>query len=163
MNTGAEDDSLSTPIFAFSTSSARAVPLAANTSKPASTSRANSVIPCSPTCDFSWEHRFEFRTDARLGLIASDARGQRPRACHGWKCGARALRWFSFSVSVLRGMEHSEDQNLVGIRRAGLIYDDIGQSTNHPLMRASNSAGMPHAWELPETFSRLPDTRNDLR
>ena len=30
-------------------------------------------------------------------------------------------------------------------------------------MRASNSAGMPHAWELPETFGCLPDTRNDLR
>ena len=45
MNTGADDDSRSTPIFAFCTSSARAMPLAANISKPANASRANLVIP----------------------------------------------------------------------------------------------------------------------
>src|SRR5215468_416855 len=39
MNTGAEDDRRSTPIFAFSASSARAIPLAPTASKPASASR----------------------------------------------------------------------------------------------------------------------------
>src|SRR5277367_5687197 len=48
MKTGAEDDSLSTPIFAFSTSSARAVPLAASTSRPISTSRTDPLIPFPP-------------------------------------------------------------------------------------------------------------------
>jgi hypothetical protein len=48
MNTGAEDDSLSTPIFAFSASSARAIPLAAIASRAAKASRANPVIPFPP-------------------------------------------------------------------------------------------------------------------
>src|ERR1700752_3523274 len=44
MNTGADDDRRSTPIFAFSASSARAIPLAASTSKPAKTSRNTPCI-----------------------------------------------------------------------------------------------------------------------
>ena len=47
MNTGAEDDSRSTPIFAFSRSSARAIPLAAHISRPASASRAQPFISSS--------------------------------------------------------------------------------------------------------------------
>src|SRR5262245_45577491 len=39
MNTGAEDDSRSPPIFALNPSSARAIPLAPSASKPASASR----------------------------------------------------------------------------------------------------------------------------
>src|SRR6476646_7759228 len=49
MNTGAEDDSLSTPIFTFTASSARAIPLAANASRPANASRRNPFIR-SPPC-----------------------------------------------------------------------------------------------------------------
>src|SRR6478752_4982003 len=48
MNTGADDDSRNTPIFAFSTSSARAIPLAANASKPAIASRKIPVIRLPP-------------------------------------------------------------------------------------------------------------------
>src|SRR5262245_55272938 len=49
MNTGAEDDSLSTPILAFSKSSAFAAPFATSNSNPASASRANPVIQFPPT------------------------------------------------------------------------------------------------------------------
>src|ERR1700682_3592791 len=49
MNTGADDDSLNTPPFAFSGSSARASPVAAIASRPASISRANPVIQFPPS------------------------------------------------------------------------------------------------------------------
>ena len=49
MNTGAEDDSRSTPILAFSASSARATPAAISASRPASASRTNFVIRSSPS------------------------------------------------------------------------------------------------------------------
>src|SRR6478609_2398393 len=44
MKTGAEEDSLSTPILAFSASSARAVPIAVIAIRPASASRTIPVI-----------------------------------------------------------------------------------------------------------------------
>src|SRR4051812_6928409 len=49
MNTGAEDESRNTPIFAFRISSARAIPLTTNASKPASARRANFVIQFPPS------------------------------------------------------------------------------------------------------------------
>src|SRR5947209_20588310 len=48
MNTGADDDSRSTPILAFCVSSARAIPPADIANRPASASRANFVIPFPP-------------------------------------------------------------------------------------------------------------------
>src|SRR3954453_5671460 len=48
MKTGAEEDSLSTPILAFSASSARAVPIAAIAIKPASASRTIPIISFPP-------------------------------------------------------------------------------------------------------------------
>src|SRR5260370_37232659 len=48
MNTGADDDSRSTPTFALIRSSARAIPLAAITSRPATASRATLIIRFSP-------------------------------------------------------------------------------------------------------------------
>src|SRR6202022_4808121 len=52
MNTGADDDSLNTPTFAFSKSSARAGPVAVIVSKPANTSRANPIIQFPPSLLF---------------------------------------------------------------------------------------------------------------
>jgi hypothetical protein len=49
MNTGADDDSLSTPTFAFSASSARAGAVIASASRPANMSRANLVIQVPPS------------------------------------------------------------------------------------------------------------------
>src|SRR5438445_9936556 len=51
MNTGADDDSLSTPIFAFSASSARASPVAAIASSTATASRA---IPARMSCSIQF-------------------------------------------------------------------------------------------------------------
>src|SRR5712692_8934564 len=48
MNTGAEDDSLSTPTLAFSKSSARTFPPAASMSQPASASRKHPLIQFPP-------------------------------------------------------------------------------------------------------------------
>jgi hypothetical protein len=48
MNTGADDDSLSTPTLTFSVSSAHAIPFAATANTTAKASRANPVIPLPP-------------------------------------------------------------------------------------------------------------------
>src|SRR6188472_782205 len=48
MNTGADDDSLSTPTFAFNASSARAIPPAVIANTRAKANRANPVIPFPP-------------------------------------------------------------------------------------------------------------------
>src|SRR5437016_43612 len=53
MNTGAEDDSRSTPIFAFSASSARATLDAASVSTPATASRKIPFIRLPPTTLYS--------------------------------------------------------------------------------------------------------------
>src|ERR1700730_6319632 len=50
MNTGAEDDRRSTPTFAFSASSARAIRLAESASKQARASRTYSLIQFPPSC-----------------------------------------------------------------------------------------------------------------
>src|SRR5260370_19462074 len=49
MNTGADDDSRSTPTFALTKSSARVTPLAAMTSRPANASRATLTIQFPPS------------------------------------------------------------------------------------------------------------------
>src|SRR3954452_18918741 len=67
MNTGAEEDSLSTPILAFSASSARAVPIAVIAIRPASASRTIPIISFPPP-SISCSRLQAFRH----GLVPSD-------------------------------------------------------------------------------------------
>src|SRR5712671_1531870 len=63
MNTGADDDSLSTPTRALSASSPRPIPLAAIANMPAKASRAHPVIPFSSATVFL----FQLKLDASAG------------------------------------------------------------------------------------------------
>ena len=69
MNTGADDDSRSTPTLAFSISSARASEVPASASRPATISRANPVIQFPPRFIIELDTRgFGYNVSAHVGF-----------------------------------------------------------------------------------------------
>src|SRR5438132_99745 len=94
MNTGADDDSLSTPTFAFSKSSARATPVATNASRHVDTSRANPIIQLPPPLFKSHPSALKHWHHAAAEPAASPIAKQAPET--------RAADWPSWVIEAQR-------------------------------------------------------------
>jgi hypothetical protein len=57
-------------------------------------------------------------------------------------------------------MDHSDDPQFVMVG-ANFIDDDIGESTHHPLPRASDLTAVSESWKLAKPLDSLKNAAND--